>query len=130
MEMDCTDLVQHDIDTGGHAPLKQPPRRIPLSLRATGHRRCWIVELLSTHQFHGPAHCIGVQIGWVYQILCVNYHHLNAITKLDKFPLPHVDDSLDLLAGMKYVFHHGRFSHRLLASYYICHLKPKKSLHL
>ena len=33
---------------------------------------------------------------------CVDYRRLNAITKLDEFPLPRVDDSLDLLAGMKY----------------------------
>ena len=34
---------------------------------------------------------------------CVDYRRLNAITKLDEFPLPRVDDSLDLLAGMKYL---------------------------
>ena len=33
---------------------------------------------------------------------CVDYRRLNAITKLDEFPLPRVDDSLDVLSGMKY----------------------------
>ena len=33
---------------------------------------------------------------------CVEYCRLNAITKLDEFSLPCVDDSLDLLAGMKH----------------------------
>ena len=33
---------------------------------------------------------------------CVDYRRLNAITKLDEFPLPRIDDSLDLLSGMKY----------------------------
>ena len=33
---------------------------------------------------------------------CVDYCCLNAITKLDEFPLPRIDDSLDLLSGMKY----------------------------
>ena len=33
---------------------------------------------------------------------CVDYHKLNAITKLDSFPLPRVDDSLDLLANTTY----------------------------
>ena len=32
----------------------------------------------------------------------MDYRCLNAITKLDEFPLPCIDDSLDLLAGMKY----------------------------
>ena len=34
MEVGRTDLVQHRIDTGGQTPLRQPPRRIPFSLRA------------------------------------------------------------------------------------------------
>lgn len=33
---------------------------------------------------------------------CVDYRRLNAITKMDIFPLPHIDDSLDLLAKSKY----------------------------
>ena len=33
---------------------------------------------------------------------CVDYRKLNAITKLDSFPLPRVDDSLDLLANTAY----------------------------
>ena len=33
---------------------------------------------------------------------CVDYHKLNAITKLDSFPLPRVDDSLDLLVNTAY----------------------------
>ena len=32
----------------------------------------------------------------------VDYRHLNTITKLDIFPLPRVDDSLDLLAKTAY----------------------------
>ena len=33
---------------------------------------------------------------------CVDYRHLNHITKLDEFPLLRFDDTLDLLAGAKY----------------------------
>ena len=33
---------------------------------------------------------------------CVDYRKLNTITKLDSFPLPRVDDSLDLLANTPY----------------------------
>ena len=32
----------------------------------------------------------------------MDYHRLNAITKPGEFTLPHVDNSLDLLAGIKY----------------------------
>ena len=30
---------------------------------------------------------------------CVNYRRLNAVTKTDEFPLPRVDDCLDMLSG-------------------------------
>ena len=33
---------------------------------------------------------------------CVDYHKLNHATKLDEFPLPRIDDTLDLLAGARY----------------------------
>ena len=33
---------------------------------------------------------------------CVDYRRLNTITKLDEFLLPRIDNSLDLLSGMKY----------------------------
>ena len=33
---------------------------------------------------------------------CVDYRKLNSLTKLDEFPLPSIDDTLDLLTGQKY----------------------------
>lgn len=33
---------------------------------------------------------------------CVDYRKLNSVTKMDMFPLPRVDESLDLMAQSKY----------------------------
>ena len=33
---------------------------------------------------------------------CVDYRQLNAVTKVDKYPLPRVDECLDVLSGQKY----------------------------
>ena len=33
---------------------------------------------------------------------CVDYRKLNAITKMDAYPLPRIDDSLDLLSGQQF----------------------------
>ena len=105
MEVGRSDLVQHDIDTGGHAPLKQPPRRIPFSLRAKVEKM--VQEMLDTgiiehssSPWASPIVLVSKQDGCTR--FCVDYRCLNAITKLDELPLPRADDSLDLLAGMKY----------------------------
>ena len=34
---------------------------------------------------------------------CVDYRKLNAVTKMDVFPLPHIDNSLDMLADTKHL---------------------------
>ena len=33
VEVGCTDLVQHTLNTGEHVPVKQMPQRIPFSMR-------------------------------------------------------------------------------------------------
>ena len=105
MEVGRTDLVQHHINTGEHAPVKQPPRRIPFSMRAKVE--ALVEEMLgngiidhSTSPWASPIVLVAKQDGSTR--FCVDYHHLNAITKLNEFLLPQVDDSLDVLSGMKY----------------------------
>ena len=34
--------------------------------------------------------------------MCVDYRPLNAITKVDKYPLPRIDTALDALEGAQY----------------------------
>ncbi|CAK1599052.1 unnamed protein product [Parnassius mnemosyne] len=33
---------------------------------------------------------------------CVDYRHLNDVTKKDSYPLPRIDDTLDMLTGVKW----------------------------
>ena len=104
-EVGHTESVQHKINTGGHTPVKQPPRRIPFSMRKKVEEM--VEEMLkngiiehSTSPWASPIVLVSKPDGSIR--FCVDYRRLNSITKLDEFPLPRIDDSLDLLAGMKY----------------------------
>ena len=104
-ELGSTDLTQHRIKTRDHPPIKQPPRRIPFALRQT------VDELIDSMLTQGVV--IPSASPWASPIVlvrkkdggtrfCVDYRKLNHITKLDEFPLPRIDETLDLLAGARY----------------------------
>ena len=97
--------VTHSITTTCQQPCRQPPRRVPFSLR--GKVQQLIQEMLaqgiiqqSSSPWASPIVLVTKQDGSTR--FCVDYRKLNAATKLDVYPLPRIDDSLDLLAGNKY----------------------------
>ena len=104
-ELGKTSLVSHCIDTGDSPPIKQPPRRLPFSLR---QRVSQLTEDMLAQGVIAPS-----SSPWASPVVlvtkcdgstrfCVDYHRLNAVTKQDVFPLPCIDNSLDLLAGSHY----------------------------
>ena len=103
-ELGSTDLVYHTSDTRDSHPIRQQAR-IPLALREK------IDGMVSDMQQQGvirPSHSpwasptVLAAKKNVTTRFCVDYRRLNAVTKMDVFPLPRVDDSLDLLAKSKY----------------------------
>ena len=104
-ELGSTDIVTHAIETGNHAPVHQPIRRTPFALRKQ------VMEMvqrmldqgvikLSKSPWASPIVLVKKSDGNMR--FCVDYRRLNAITKADVFPLPRIDDSLDLLGKAKY----------------------------
>ena len=104
-ELGSTDIVTHSIDTGDQSPIRQPVRRTPFALRSK------VDEMVKEMMEQGvvqPSHS-----PWASPIVlvkkkdggtrfCVDFRRLNAITKQDVFPLPRIDDTLDLLSSAKY----------------------------
>ena len=104
-ELGTTQLVTHSIDTGQHKPIKQQVRRMPFALRKKVEEL--VEEMLSQEVIEpsgspwaSPIVLVQKKDGNVR--FCVDYRKLNQITKLDKFPLPRIDDTLGLLTGSRY----------------------------
>ncbi|XP_066267523.1 uncharacterized protein [Branchiostoma lanceolatum] len=100
-----TDLVQHRIDTGDAAPIKQRPYRTPVHRREV--LRNQIAEMLdhdviepSTSPWASPVVIVTKKDG--SPRFCVDYRKLNAVTVPDAHPLPRIDDTLDAMAGSCY----------------------------
>ena len=100
-ELGVTNVVQHTINTGNSTPIRQQARRIPFALRSKVDSMT--EEMLeqgviqpSQSPWASPIVLVAKKDGTTR--FCVDYRRLNAVTKLDVFPLPRVDDSLDLLA--------------------------------
>lgn len=104
-ELGTTNTCQHSIDTGDSQPIRQLPRRVPFALR--GQVDKMVEEMLergviepSKSPWASPVVLVSKKDGSLR--FCVDYRKLNAITKLDVFPLPRIDDSLDALAHTQY----------------------------
>ena len=104
-ELGTTEMVTHSIDTGQHRPIKQPLRRTPFALRDKVDQL--VHEMLdqgviepSASPWASPIVLVQKKDGNVR--FCVDYRKLNQVTKLDEFPLPRIDDTLDILNGSQY----------------------------
>lgn len=104
-ELGTSSITQHSIKTGDHPPIRQPLRRMPFTLRPQVDKL--VKEMLaqgviqpSSSPWASPVVLVRKKDGTMR--FCVDYRRLNSVTKLDEFPLPRIDDTLDVLAGAKY----------------------------
>ena len=100
-----TDLVTHKIPTGDAAPIRQPPRRIPLGQREEVHREVQnmlekgVIEP-SESPWQSPVVLVKKKDGSTR--FCLDYRKLNEVTTKDAYPLPRIDDCLEALGGSKW----------------------------
>ncbi|KAG3070611.1 hypothetical protein PI125_g22943 [Phytophthora idaei] len=99
-----TGLLKFSIDTGTHLPIKQPPYRVS---KAEGDvMESEIQEYLdfglirpSTSPWASPVLMIRKADGGIR--FCIDYRKLNAVTVKDSYPIPLIDDILDVLGNAK-----------------------------
>jgi hypothetical protein len=97
-----TTLTTHSIDTGDHRPIRLPPYRTPHHHEEFIEKE--IQDLLlngliekSTSPWSFPVVVVGKKDG--SKRLCIDFRKLNAITKMDAWPMPDITDLLDSLKG-------------------------------
>ena len=100
-----TTTIQHQIPTCDDIPVHQRHRRIPPNQLAEVKEH--LQDLLdkgvirpSQNNYASPIVLVRKKNGALR--MCVDYRLLNAKVKPDAYPLPRIDESLDILGGAKY----------------------------
>jgi hypothetical protein len=97
-----TDCVLHKINTGQAHPIKQAPRRIPIHQKEEVSKE--LKRMLdagvvkpSKSPWASPIVIVRKSDGSIR--FCVDYRKVNEVTIKDSYPLPRINDSLDVLRG-------------------------------
>ena len=97
-----TSKVQHAIHTSSSLPIRQHPRRTPPAQRTVVKK---LIKEMMDDDIIQPS-----KSGWASPIVlakkkdgsvrfCVDYRKLNEVTRKDAYPLPRIDDTLEMLSG-------------------------------
>ena len=93
-----TDAVEHTIDTGNSTPIRCAPRRI--SPQKIKQEEACVAEMLTGGQIEPSDSPWSAPVVFVTKAdktrLCVDYRRLNLATVKDAYPLPRIDDTLDV----------------------------------
>ena len=100
-----TDAVEHTIDTGDRPPVRCAPRH--MSPQKIKQEEVCVDDMLSGGQIElsdspwsAPVVLVTKKDGGTR--FCVDYRWLNLATVKDTYPLPRIDDTLDMLAGKRW----------------------------
>ena len=101
-----TSLVEHTIDTGEAEPIRVPPRRLgPEQRKAADELIKGLLDrkLIEPSQSPWAAPIVMVKKKDGSFRLCLDYRvTVNRVSKLDGYPIPRIDSSLDCLANAKF----------------------------
>ena len=98
-------LVEHDIDTGDARPIKQSPRRPPISAREAEDEildemiETGVIEP-SNSSWASPV-CLVKKKDGTFRF-CIDYRRVNAVSQKDAYPIPDIQDALDNLRDSRY----------------------------
>ena len=100
-----TSYIKHQTHTGEAPPIQQPVRRLPLAKREETERSVQEMRELdviepSASPWSSPIILVNKKDGSTR--FCVDYRKLNNVTHKDSYPLPCIDDTIEVLSGAKF----------------------------
>ena len=103
-ELGDTDIVTHSIDTGNAPPVRASPRRLPYVLRKELEKE---MEALletgciepSSSPYSSPLVLVWKKSGGLR--VCVDYRAVNKDTVPDRYPIPRIDELMDMVGKRK-----------------------------
>ena len=100
-----TNVMQHHIRTADARPVRMPQYRLPHAYRETVLRELemeqyGIIEP-STSEWSSPIVLVKKKDGTMR--MCVDYRRLNAVTQVEAYPMPRIDDIIDRLGKARYI---------------------------
>ena len=99
-ELGKTDLVSHNIDMGDTKLVKTFPHRLPYALRAELEEEMSKLMNIgciepSTSSYASPLVLVRKKNGGLR--VCVDYRNVNKDTVPDKYPMPRIDELVDMV---------------------------------
>ena len=101
-----TGVLKHRIPTGEAQPIRQPLRRVPYHMQKEMDEQIDNMlkkDVITPSKSPWASGIVLVKKKDGSKRFCVDYRHLNEVTIKDAYPLPRIDESLDQLAGSKWL---------------------------
>ena len=101
-----TDLIEHDVDVGDSAPIKQHPYRVsPMKKELLDKKVQYMLknDIIEESQSNWSSPCILVPKHDSGFRFCTDFRKVNDKTKSDSFPIPRIADCIDQIGNAKLV---------------------------
>ena len=101
-----TNLIEHDVDVGDSAPIKQHPYRVsPMKKELLDKEVQYMLEndIIEESQSNWSSPCMMVPKHDGGFRFCTDFRKVNDKTKSDSFPIPRIADCIDQIGNAKFV---------------------------